>query len=207
MQIHLPIAIQQLADEMPVARFTTNPLWIKARWTATTFQWHPTSEAPPILGLVFENAEAGRQLFRELEAAYNHTDRFEEMRISIIEGASIGQRYGYTVHICPDPDALAMYATGKGIVLTPQTTLPFSKWNRMYPVVGTTPLLPRFKEEFEKHAEFLLAPVTKRSDGRLYAEPLLGFIKNTITFRQLSEITPDDLDAHALSLPQLITPR
>jgi hypothetical protein len=38
-------------------------------------------------------------------------------------------------------------------------------------------------------------------------EPRLGIIKNTIFFRQFIDITtPEDTDAAALVLPQLITP-
>jgi hypothetical protein len=47
------------AKTMPAAAFTTHPKWADARWTATTFRWHPNGETPPVIGLVFENAEAG----------------------------------------------------------------------------------------------------------------------------------------------------
>jgi hypothetical protein len=200
--------VQQHAKTMPAAAFTTHPLWAEAKWNATTFQWHPTSEAPPIMGLVFENSEAGLEIFREAERQMNHEDRFEEIRVSIIEGPVSGQerRPGYSVHISPDPEALAMHATGADFVVD-QSVIPFlGQWNRHYPIPGMPALLPRFKTEFAKHNEFLLAPVVRRSDGQLYAEPLLGIIKNLISFRCLSEITPNDPDAAALVLPQLITP-
>lgn len=206
-----PIAasIHQHAKSMPAAAFTTHPLWVEARWSATTFQWHPTSEAPPIMGLVFDNAEAGKEIFREAERQMNHEDRFEEIRVSIIEGPVPGQelRPGYSVHISPDPEALDMHATGADFVVDPGIIPYLGQWNRHYPVPGMPALLSRFKKEFAKHKEFLLAPVVRRADGQLFAEPLLGIIKNIITFRDLSEITTqDDPDAAALVLPQLITP-
>jgi len=37
-------------------------------------------------------------------------------------------------------------------------------------------------------------------------QPELGIIKRRIHFRSLSEITPDDIDAAALFLPELIRP-
>jgi len=53
----------------------------------------------------------------------------------------------------------------------------------------------------------MLAPAIHHADGKLYMEPMLGIIKNVVFFRQLSDITaPDDTDAAALMLPQLITP-
>jgi hypothetical protein len=199
--------VQQIAKSMPVASFTTSPLWREARWRATTFRWHRESIAPPKMGLVFENAEAGKELFRKLERAYNHIDRFEELRISIIEGSPLGQQPGYTVHICPDPDALAMHATGEDIVLDTELTIRLGRWNRMYPIPGAPPLLPRFKEEFAKHGEFLLAPVTRGADGQNYFSSELGFIKHSIEFRDLSEIGKNDPDARALTMPQLAPPK
>jgi len=68
------------------------------------------------------------------------------------------------------------------------------------------PLLPRFKEEFAKHKEYLLAPVLKGADGKLWARPELGIIKRQIHFRSIADIKPDDIDAAALVLPQLIRP-
>jgi hypothetical protein len=199
--------IEQITESMPIARFTASPLWRQARWRATTFRWHATSEAPPKIGLVFENAEPGKELFRELEKAYNHIDRFEELRIAIIEGSPSGQQHGYTVHLCPDQDALAMHATGESIVLDPQLTSRLGRWNRMYPIPGGPPLLPRFKEEYAKHGQFLLAPVTRGADGQDYFASELGFIKHSIEFRELSEIGMNDPDARALAMPRLIPPK
>jgi hypothetical protein len=199
--------IERIAFSMPMAGFTASPLWREARWCATTFRWHATGTAPPKMGLVFEHAEAGKELFRELEKAYNHVDRFEELRISIIEGSPPGQQSGYTVHFCPDPDALAMHATGEDIVLHPQLATRLGRWNRMYPIPGALPLLPRFKEEFRKHGEFLLVPLTRGADGQNYFNSELGLIKHSIEFRNLAEIGKDDIDARALAMPQLIPPR
>lgn len=97
--------------------------------------------------------------------------------------------------------------------LSPRANRPFC-WSSahhvvrlLYPIPGAPPLLPRFKQEFEKHKEFMLAPVIRRDDGKQYMEHSLGIVKNVILFRQLSEITsPDDTDAAALMLPPLITP-
>jgi hypothetical protein len=200
---------QQHVKAMPAAQFTTHPLWAEAKWCATTYQWHPMSEAPPLMGLVFEDKEAGLEIFREAERQMNHEDRFEEIRIAIVEGAVPGQesRHGYSVHICADPEALCAHATMEDFVVDPSIVPFLGQWNRHYPVPGTPLLLPRFKEEFEKHKEFMLAPTIRRDDGNLYMVPELGIIKNAIIFRQLSDITPpDDTDAAALLLPELITP-
>jgi hypothetical protein len=161
------------------------------------------------MGLVFDNAETGREIFREAERQMNHEDRFEEIRVAIIEGTVPGQEHrpGYSVHISADPEALAAHATFQDFVVDPHIVPFLGRWNRHYPIPGVPSLLARFKEEFGKHKEFLLAPVTRRTDGKLYTDPMLGIIKHLVHFRQLLDITtPDDPDAAALLLPQLITP-
>ncbi len=205
----LAAKVRQHVKTMPAAAFATHPLWVKAKWCATTYKWHPTSEAPPIMGLVFENVEAGLEIFREAQGQMGHEDRLDEIRVSVIEGPVPGQEHrpGYSVHICADPEALAAHATLDDFVVDPSVVPFLGQWNRHYPVPGAPPLLARFKAEFEKHNEFLLAPAIPHADGKLYMEPRLGIIKNVIFFRQLSDITtPDDTDAAALVLPQLITP-
>jgi len=205
----LAARVRQHAQAMPAAAFATHPLWVEARWSATTFKWHPTSEAPPIMGLVFDNAEAGKEIFREAQAQMNHEDRFEEIRVSIIEGLVPGQeqRPGYSVQICADPDALAGHATFADFVVDPIVVPFLGQWNRHYPIAGMPSLLARFKEEFAKHQEFMLAPVTRHPDGKLYADHTLGIVKNSVHFRRLSDITTaEDVDAAALVLPKLITP-
>jgi len=199
-------SIKLQLDQMPALAFTTNPLWTEARWMATTFRWHPKSEAPPVMGIVFENAEAGKKIFREYSSTTNQKDEFEELCVSVIEGIVPGQPSGYSVHLYPDPDGLAARATAEDFVIN-RAIIPFlGRWNRMYPVSGAPALLPGFKREFDKHKEYMLAPAVRRQDGQLWFEPELGIVKTAIHFRNLSEITSQDPDAAALVLPQLITP-
>ncbi len=65
----------------------------------------------------------------------------------------------------------------------------------MHPVPGSPPLLPRFKEEFAKHQEYLLAPVTRRGDGQLWFDVELGIVKHKIHFRHVSEMIDNDVDS------------
>jgi hypothetical protein len=205
----LAASMRQHTKTMPAAAFAIHPLWSEAKWSATTYKFHPAGEVPPIMGLVFENVEAGLEIFREAEQQMHHDDQLDEIRVTIIEGTVPGQedRPGYSVHICADPDALEAHATMEDLVVDP-SVIPFlGQWNRHYPVPGAPLLLARFKDEFEKHKEFLLAPAVYHADGKLYIEPTLGIVKNTVNFRQLSDITtPDDIDAAALMLPQFIVP-
>lgn len=159
------------------------------------------------MGIVFSNAEKGRELFRRLVKQFGNTDDIHELRVSIIEGDVPGQRPGYSVHIGPDPDALRALGTFEDVIVDHTTLLLFGQLNRMYPIPGQPNLLQRFKLEFAKHKEFLLAPVTRRADGQLWVDVELGIIKKSIHFRDLADINEGDVDAAALALPLLITPR
>jgi hypothetical protein len=110
------------------------------------------------------------------------------------------------VHISPDPEALAARATAEDFVIDQQVVPFLGQWNRHYPILGDPQMLPRFKEEYAHHKEFMLAPVVRKQDGQLWFECELGIIKNLIEFRQLPDVTSDDPDAAALVLPSLITP-
>lgn len=150
---------------LPAVELVNDPDWEDAGWCATTFRWHPTSEAPPVLGLVFADGEKGRAVFARWVRQYQNQDELDEIRVSVIEGEIPGQQPGYTIHICPDPEGVLVRATAEGIVAG---ELAFAgKFNRMHPLPESPPMLGRFKEEYARHKEFLLAPVTQRRDGQL----------------------------------------
>jgi hypothetical protein len=200
-------ACRQLSAFSPALAFAVSPLWAEAVWSSTTFRWHPQSAAPPVMGIVFDNTERGRELFRTLAEQIGNDDTTDQMRVSIIEGDVPGQRPGYTVHIGPDPESLRALGTFEDIIVSPKMLLLLGQLNRMYPIPGQPNLLDRFKREFAKHKEFLLAPVTRRSDGQLWADVELGVIKKSVHFRDLADINEGDIDAATLALPLLITPR
>lgn len=171
------------ADEFAVVRFVNSPLWDNAAWVATTFRWHPASEAPPILGLIFADAPSGEELFRQWVSECGNADELEELRVSIIEGDITGQFAGYSIHISPDPESILIRATAMGVVLDSRPLVWTGRVNRMRSLHGAPAMLPRFKDEFAKHKEFLLAPVTQRADGQFWFNVNLGIVKSRIHFR------------------------
>ena len=179
-------------EEIPVYRFLARPLWDSARWTATTFRWHPASEAPPIMGMVFEDGAEASKLFSHWSGSH---DELEELRVAVIEGEIPSQRSGYSIHLTPEIEVLSMRTTTEGIVAKPEAIRLHTRLNRMHPLPDIPGMLPRFKQEFEKHQEFLLAPVTRREDGELRVDVELGVVKRTICFREVSGIVEGDIDA------------
>jgi hypothetical protein len=196
--------LQVVMQSMPAAIFATHSSWLEARWNATTYYWHPTSEVPPLIGLVFENQNAGLEIFRDALKTMKHMDPLDEIRISIIEGQVPGDesRPGYSIHISPDPDAVLGRATMNDLVMDSKLIPLFGQWNRHYPIPGVPSLLERFKDEYKRHGEFMLAPVVRRNDGQNYMDYRLGIVKKRIHFRKLHEIVDEsDIDALAHVLP------
>lgn len=193
------------SDNLLIASFINAPLWERARWVATTFGWHPRSESPPYMGIVFNDAEAGQAIFRDWIRHLGRRDLFEELRVSIIEGNVCSQRPGYSVHITADPVGVMNRALSEGIEVNPRQLVAFGKVNRMHPAPDSPPLLPQFRKEFEKHQKFLLAPVICRGDGRLWLDVKTGFEKTMVHFRDAADIVSDeDLDAAVTHLADYV---
>ncbi len=60
-------------------------LWNNAEWSGTGFLHLPDNSAEPLLGIIFGNYEVGKQIFQEWRQTIGEVDRFEELRISIIQ--------------------------------------------------------------------------------------------------------------------------
>ena len=67
--------------------------WDIAKWRATAFLHDPEGVRLPYLGIVFENIEAGKEIFSEWLERLGKVDEFDELRISIVERHS-GTRTG-----------------------------------------------------------------------------------------------------------------
>ncbi|MBX7259809.1 MAG: hypothetical protein K1Y02_25870 [Candidatus Hydrogenedentes bacterium] len=198
---------------LPAAAWMIDPLWQQAEWSATTFRWHPTSDAPPIMGLVFDHADEARKLFQNWVEQNGNRDELEEIRVTIIEGDAIvegkgpDEKPGYAVHLCPDPENSMIRATAEGIVLDELPLSLFGQVRCMFPVAGAEPLLPRFRDEFAKHQEYLLAPVTRGEDGQLYVDVECGIIKQTVHFQNLAVVDEQLLHAAKKFWEQTAYPR
>lgn len=181
-------------DYLSSMRFVLNPNWDAANWSATTFRWHPESLSPPLIGIVFDNPNAGRQIFSDWTKENNSLDPLEEIRVSIIQGDRNAAKPTYYVHLSGDVEGILARATMQGVVV-PDGKLPWiSRLNQMFPVPGSPNMLDQFKSEYLIHKEYLLAPVTQRQDGQLWFDIDLGIVKRNITFRNLIDIGESDFD-------------
>jgi len=167
-------------------QFCNSPLWREALWAATTFRWHPTGEAPPVMGLLFADWRKGVNLFRTWTDEFGNADEHDDIRVAIIEGNIPGQAPGYAVRISP---AQADWNPNRA------EQPPLGQVQRMHPLSHMPEMLMEFKREYLRHHEFLLAPVVQRDDNQLWFNANAGIIKRELVLRRASEIAEDEPDA------------
>jgi TIR domain len=172
-------------------------LWNMAKWSATFFSYQ--ADKPPVLGLAFRNESAARKIFEGWHERYGDNDRYEELRVSIIEGAIKGEEDGYTVQIGPDPDAAIKRFKDAGYAFDEDILMCISRINRMNPP-SDSKNLSLFKAAYAKHKTYFLAPGIISEDGK-QLKPLFEFniFKSKVLFRHVSEISKTDIDSVAIN--------
>lgn len=195
---------QRPLPERPVktnpAMFLSMPididLWNTAKWSATFFSYQ--AGKPPVLGLAFRDEAAARKIFEGWHERYGDNDRYEELRVSIIEGPIPGEGDGYTVQIGPDPDAAIKRFKDAGYEFDEDILMCVSRLNRMTPPADSKNL-SIFKAMYGEYKTFFLAPGVISEDGkRLNPIFELGIFKGKVLFRHVSEITKRDIDSIVL---------
>jgi SEFIR domain len=182
-------------------------LWNRAKWRGTLIA--RCEGLPPILGLGFLDEEAARQIFEGWHKRYGDRDTFEELRVSIIEGEISGELPGYTVHISADLENTIKRYKSAGLEVDVENSMfmMVSRLNRMNPAPGSKNL-EMFKELFRHYKTYSLAPAVMKPDGSAVKPMLdLAIVKNTIYFRQASEIDPEhDPDGIAVQMGSVERP-
>ena len=167
--------------------------WETARWIATAFLHDPEGKARPMMGLVFERIDAGRRIFEAWTERLGARDRYEELRVAIIEGDVLGETAGYSVHISSDPLNTERRLKADGASFDWNRAILVSQFNRMMPSPGS-PHLAQFKTDLKKFNRYSLIPVSASG------QPMLdcAIEKNEIHFRQASELTKAEVEAVVL---------
>jgi hypothetical protein len=167
--------------------------WDAARWLGTAFLHDSEGEQAPFMGIVFENIDAGRKLFEHWIERLGARDRYEELRIAIIEGDILGDDAGYSVHISSNPLHTERRLRADGADFERDQAILVSRCKRMTPAPDSTHL-SQFKADVNKHKRYSLIPVSAS------VEPVFdcAIEKNEIHFKQVSEITESDVDAVVL---------
>jgi len=170
-------------------------MWNKAKWVATAYLVSDSPQDLPCLGLVFENADAGKQIFTDLIKRLGKEDTYEELRIAIVEGDVPGELAGYTVHISSEPHNTAKRAKDLGEEFDFGKAIIVSRIHRMNPD-PKSPFLRNFKKAYSRHKQYLLIPLfgSKISKSAPVPHFDLSIKKKDVLFRRAEDIEPNDRD-------------
>jgi len=173
-------------------------LWNKAQWFGTAFGFDGPMREPPIMCLIFKEKEPAQEIIRKWLLRLGDTDRYNELRISIIEGDIPGEEAGYSVHISSNIENIMKRADDEGIWMPKDIFFMISRLHRMNPEPNS-PNLKVFKELYERFGSYILR-VGVIESGKI--SMLNEFIhKKNIELRKVEDIkSKDDMDA--VILPQ-----
>lgn len=194
----IPLKAKEVKTD-PKSMFLTSvidiDLWNKASWSGTGFLCG--GNIPPILLIAYKNINSGIEIFKDWKKYFKEYDKNEEIRISIIEGDIPNELPGYSVHINSNFDFKFHQFENAGIIKSPEEILLMTvgRFNRMNPQRGKSPYLEVFKKEYEYFGFYFIAPA-KYDETTGNIVPYLDYkiLKKTILFRDVSEITKNDID-------------
>ncbi len=161
------------------------PVWDRANWRATVFV--PRLDGPPILGIAFQDGEAGRAIFRAWKARWGDVDEADALRVSIITGLSKRKPAEYAIVVGPNL---------RNVTEDEEKRVSYvAKTNRMSP--ETTTNVDNFVAAYEKAGVFLLAPAHMNPNPQLLP-PEFAIAMRQLDIRQAWQIGENDFDIVAL---------
>jgi len=173
-------------------------LWDEAKWRGIFVRVYESG--PPDLGLAFLDETAARKIFEQWHRRYGDRDRFEELRISIIEGDIRGEQPGYSAHVGIDLENTVKRYREAGLTVNSARDgfLTLSRIHRMNPSPGSKNL-EMFKQAYRHFKAYTLIPgVLKRDQSGVLPIRDLGIYKSTVHFRHVEDIGPNDEDSIVL---------
>jgi len=173
-------------------------LWNNAQWYGTAFGFDGPMKEPPIMCLIFKEKEPAQEIMKKWLLRLGDTDKYNELRISIIEGDIPGEEQGYSVHISSNIENIIKRADDEGIWMPKDIFFMISRLHRMNPEKNS-PNLPIFKELYERFGSYILR-FGIMEDGKI--KMLNEFLhKKNIELRNVRDIkSKEDMDS--VILPQ-----
>jgi hypothetical protein len=163
------------------------PLWDRAQWGGTIYALPPDS--PPILGLGFRDAKAGKAVFEGWRRTLGQKDEEEKLRISIVTGIDVRHPFWYRVVIGSNVKTPDIPRQSHMVMV--------QRINTMH--AETPRNLEGFLEKFRASGRFLVIPVHMQGE-RVPGEPFIGLAieKTELLVRPAWKIGPNDLDSMAV---------
>jgi len=160
-------------------------LWGPAKWRGVFYMHDEVN--PPWLGLLFQNEAPARKIFEQWHTRIGRSDKYEEMRISIIEGDIDGEPPGYSVFISANPLNIFKRADDQGISVPKDLIIILGRLHRMNPPKESRNLAV-FKEQYMRFGCYQLFPAIVQPDG-VRALKEMAILKKEVVFRDAREIT------------------
>lgn len=176
------------SNQLRVPRIIDRALWTQARPTGVAFL--APAEGPPGLGIVFDDAAAGVEIFERWIAELGPEDRDELIRVTITEGDVAGQPPGYTVAIEVDVDSISEALVRRALdgVDLEAEGLGAVRW-RMRTPPGGSPHLAAWKRRFAETGRYALVPMLD-DDGGLAPVYELQLVKRKLGFETAAAGAP-----------------
>ena len=144
-------------DEMEMVTIIRESLWNEAGWSGTGFLSFEDDSRPPVLMLVFANAEVASNIFSLWHKELGKEDHEERLRVSIIRGISLKNPAHYRLILGLNPAATHLRRETKQIIMMSRIHLmePSSDYN-----------LRRFLNSYEKFHRYALAHCILNDQGQ-----------------------------------------
>jgi hypothetical protein len=195
-----PGAPSTAGKQLVVPRIVDRELWTRAAPNGVAFL--VPDEGPLGLGIVFEDAEAGLEIFERWTRELGAADTDELIRVTISEGDGPDGGPGYAVTIEVDVDSIGDALAGEDFDGTDIEVdgLGLVRWRMAAPPEGS-PHLAAWKRRLAEAKVYALVPVIDDGDG---LEPIyeLQLVKRKLVF---APVPPDDADDDmAVTLDRLV---
>ena len=165
-------------------------LWGRAHWVATAFFAGPDVRESIGMGPVFENIEAGLEIFTQWRREIGARDTDERLRVTILRGIDRDHPHHYRVAIADSPESIFSLPEVRHALLASQSCT-------MYPESSAN--LDRFLTGYDVRKEYLLLPVALGPDRRsMHPAMSLSLLKRNLHVRWAWEIGRNDPDSGAI---------
>jgi hypothetical protein len=173
--------------------------WDKAVWRGAAFALDPKNIYPPNLMLPFINKEFAVKIFEDWINIFGKEDKYEELRIAIIEGDIPKEEKGYSIHVSSNWDRIIERCDKEGLNLDETLIMTISRIHRANPTDGFK-MFNLFKTHYQKHKNYSFMPCILNEDT-YELKPLFDYAikKKELIFRDVSDIQKDDQDSIVIS--------
>jgi len=190
--------LRPLPEKERKSLFITTPIdlesWNKAHWRGAAFLMDIKNEEPPCLLLPYSHEYYAKKIFKDWISIYGSEDKYDEIRIAIIEGDIPGEETGYTIHITANIDQAAKRMEDQGLELDESLLMSISRMQRANPT-DNFKMFNMFKARYQSHKKYYLMPaVLDEVKGTI--KPLYNYkiLKQELNFRQVRDIGKHDID-------------